>query len=146
MYVYVLSLLALYVSKSYFCIFRYSEYFYCCLVALCISYLRWYSFILLKLVSAIFYQIFISSPNDSPLKTMKNAFYFIEKALFVLEIFNFLKFFPLLSTLSRFKMTNGSGIIYVMNWFAWICRCNFCNSSKTALHYIIKLGQIIYSK
>ena len=31
----------------------------------------------LKLVSAIFYQIFIFPPNDSPLKTMKNAFYFI---------------------------------------------------------------------
>ena len=32
---------------------------------------------LLKLVSAIFYQIFIFTPNDSPSKTMKNAFYFI---------------------------------------------------------------------
>ena len=31
----------------------------------------------LKLVSAIFYQIFIFSPNDSPLKTMKNVFFFI---------------------------------------------------------------------
>ena len=31
----------------------------------------------LKLVSAIFYQIFIFSPNDSPLKTVKNIFYFI---------------------------------------------------------------------
>ena len=31
----------------------------------------------LKLVSAIFYQIFIFSPNDSPLKVMKNVFYFI---------------------------------------------------------------------
>ena len=31
----------------------------------------------LKLVSAIFYHIFIFSPNDSPLKTMKNVFYFI---------------------------------------------------------------------
>ena len=30
-----------------------------------------------KLVSAIFYQIFIFSPYDSPLKTMKNVFYFI---------------------------------------------------------------------
>ena len=30
----------------------------------------------LKLVSAIFYQIFIFSPNDSPSETMKNAFYF----------------------------------------------------------------------
>ena len=32
---------------------------------------------LLKLVSTIFYQIFIFSPNDSPSKTMKNVFYFI---------------------------------------------------------------------
>ena len=31
----------------------------------------------LKLVSAIFNQIFIFSPNYSPLKTMKNVFYFI---------------------------------------------------------------------
>ena len=31
----------------------------------------------LKLVSAIFYQIFIFSPNDSPSKAMKNVFYFI---------------------------------------------------------------------
>ena len=70
----------------------------------------------LKLVSAIFYQVFIFSPNDSPLKTMKNVFYFISKALFVLEIFRFLHFFPFLSTLSRFKRTNGRGIIYdVMN-------------------------------
>ena len=38
----------------------------------------------LKLVSAIFYQIFIFSPNDNPLKTMKN------NALFFLEIFKFL--------------------------------------------------------
>ena len=30
----------------------------------------------LKLVSTIFYEIFSFSPNDSPLKTMKNAFYF----------------------------------------------------------------------
>ena len=28
-------------------------------------------------ISAIFYQIFIFTPNDSPLKTMKNVFYFI---------------------------------------------------------------------
>ena len=44
----------------------------------------------LKLVSAIVCQIFIFSPNDSPLKTMKNVFYFIEKAPFVLERFKFL--------------------------------------------------------
>ena len=44
----------------------------------------------LKLVSTIFYQIFIFSPNDSPLETMKNVFYLIWEALFVLEIFKFL--------------------------------------------------------
>ena len=32
------------------------------------------------------------SPNDSPSKTMKNIFYFILKALFILEIFRFLYF------------------------------------------------------
>ena len=54
----------------------------------------------LKLVSAIFCQIFIFSPSDSPPKTVKNVFYFIQKALFVLE-------------------TNGSGIINdVMHWLA----------------------------
>ena len=31
----------------------------------------------LKLVSTIFYQIFIFSPNDSPSKAVKNVFYFI---------------------------------------------------------------------
>ena len=31
----------------------------------------------LKLVSAIFFQIFIFSPNNRPSKTMKNVFYFI---------------------------------------------------------------------
>ena len=44
----------------------------------------------LNLVSAIFYQIFVFPPNDSPSKTMKYVFYFIKKALFVLEIFKLL--------------------------------------------------------
>ena len=30
-----------------------------------------------KFVSTIFYQIWIFSPKDSPLKTMKNVFHFI---------------------------------------------------------------------
>ena len=73
----------------------------------------------LKLVSATLYQIFIFSPNDSSSKTMENVFYFIQNALFILEIFNLLYFFPFLSTLFRHKMTNGSGIIYDdMNWLA----------------------------
>ena len=46
--------------------------------------------LLLKLVSAIFYQIFIFSPNNSASKTMKNLFYFIQKVLLGLKIFKFL--------------------------------------------------------
>ena len=66
----------------------------------------------LKLVSAVFYQIFIFSPNDSLSKTIKNVFYLIWKAFFVLRTFKFLYFFLFLSTLSRLKRTNGTGIIY----------------------------------
>ena len=40
-------------------------------------YLKKYGTLHLKLVSAIFYQIFIFPPNDSPSKTRKNVFYFI---------------------------------------------------------------------
>ena len=48
----------------------------------------------LKLVSAIFfYFLKIFSPNDSPSRIIKNVFYFIKKALFILEIFKFLHFF-----------------------------------------------------
>ena len=43
-----------------------------------------------KFMSTIFCQIFIFSPNESPLKTMKKVYCFIKKALFVLEIFKFL--------------------------------------------------------
>ena len=70
----------------------------------------------LKIVSAIFYRIFIFSPNDSPSKTIKNVSFLIEKALFALEIFKFLCSFLLFSARSRLKRSNGSGIIYVINW------------------------------
>ena len=74
------------------------------------------TYVNLKFVSTIFYQFFIFSPNDSPLKTTKYVFYFIWKALFVLI---FLWFFPFLSTLPKFKKTNGSEIIYdVVDWHA----------------------------
>ena len=77
------------------------------------------SLIFLKLVSAIFYQVFVFPPNNSPSKSMKSVFYFIKRAVFVLEIFKLLYFFPFLSLLSRYKRTNGSGInCDVMNWLA----------------------------
>ena len=49
---------------------------------------------LLKLLSTIFYQMFIFSSSDRPSKTMKNVFHFILKALLVLEIFIFFASFP----------------------------------------------------
>ena len=69
--------------------------------------------IALKLVSAIFYQIFIFSSKDSPSKTMENV---SSKNLFSFSRYlNFCNFFPSF-TLSRFKRANGSGIIHdVMN-------------------------------
>ena len=50
----------------------------------------------LKLLSAIFYRIFVFPPNDSPSKNMKSVFYFIKKAFFVLEsnFCNFFRYFP----------------------------------------------------
>ena len=54
-----------------------------------------FHFCCLKLVSAIFIEfLYMFSPNDSPSKIMKNAFYFIKKALFVLEIIKFFFFRP----------------------------------------------------
>ena len=53
----------------------------------------------------IFYLIFYFSQNDRPSKTMKNVFYFIKKALSVLEIFKFLYFrLPLIFSLSAFVL------------------------------------------
>ena len=49
----------------------------------------------LKLVSTIFYEIFIFSPNDSPSKTMKNVFLFHLKSSFQSQnIHFFVIFFP----------------------------------------------------
>ena len=49
----------------------------------------------LKLVSAIFYQIFIFSPNDSPLKTMKKCFLFHRKSSFLFRDFQIFVIFSL---------------------------------------------------
>ena len=62
-------------------------------------------FFALKLVSAIFYQ-FLCFHQMIAFQKLKNIFYFIWKALFVLEIFKLLYFLLLFSTYSRFKKTN----------------------------------------
>ena len=79
------------------------------------------------------------------LQKLWKMFSFLSKKLFsFLRYSNLLWFFLFLSTLSGFKRTNGSGIIYdVMSWLAKIWRCNIWNNSKTAYYYTIKLGQIV---
>ena len=57
--------------------------------------------ITLKACVRYFLRNFYSSPNDRPSKTMKDVFYFVEKALFILEIFKFLYFrLPLFFSMS----------------------------------------------
>ena len=70
----------------------------------------------LRLVSAIFYKIFVFPPNDSPSKTMESVL-FHQKSSFCSSDIQTFVIFPFLSTLSRYKRANGSGIICdVMNW------------------------------
>ena len=53
---------------------------------------------ILKACLRYFWRNFWFSPNDSPSKNMKDVFYFVEKALFVLKIFAYLYFhLPLFS-------------------------------------------------
>ena len=48
---------------------------------------------------------------------MKNVFLFHQRKSSRSQDIHFFVIFPFLSKLSKFKMTNGSGIIYdVMNW------------------------------
>ena len=66
----------------------------------------------LTLASAIFYQTPISSPNDSPSKTLLHP-----KSPPRSRDIQVFRFFSLQS--DRFKRTHGSGIIYdVMEWLA----------------------------
>ena len=60
---------------------------------------------ILKACVRYFLSNFYLSPNDSPSKFMKNAFYFIYKALFLLEIFSFLHFcLPIFFSLSAIAL------------------------------------------
>ena len=60
-----------------------------------------HDYYIFKACVCYFLSNFYFSPNDIPSKTMKNVFYFIKKALFVLKIFKVLYFrFPLFFSLS----------------------------------------------
>ena len=68
------------------------------------------------LVLSYFLSNFYLSPNNSPSKNMKNVFYFVIKALFVLEIFKFLYFcLPLFFSLSAIALVvDGRKILKFM--------------------------------
>ena len=51
-------------------------------------------FVILKLLSAIFYKFFIFPSNDSPLKAMKNISFSSKKLFFFSRYSNFCSFFP----------------------------------------------------
>ena len=74
----------------------------------------------LKIVSTIFNKIFIFPPNDSPLKTIKNVFFFLQKSSFgSQDIHIFVILFLPFYTFQIQKDIYGSGIIYaVVNWLA----------------------------
>ena len=75
--------------------------------------------IALKLVSAIFYQIFIFFHQMIALWKLWKMFFISSEKLFSLSIYSiFGNFFPSFPV-SRFKRANGSGMIYnVINWLA----------------------------
>ena len=85
-----------------------------------------------------FHLFFIFHQMIALQKLWKTLFIPSKKLFSILRYSNFSNFFPFLSTLSKFKNTNESGITCdVMNWLAEISRCNFWNNSKADLHYIL---------
>ena len=92
----------------------------------------------LKHVSAIFLSF------HWMIKNYEQRFLFNRKSSFRSWDVQVFVFFSL-STFTRFKRTNESGTIYyVLNWPAWISRCNVWNNSKSTLYYIIKLDHVIH--
>ena len=72
-------------------------------------------------------------------------FFISSKKLFSFSRYSVFVIFPLPFHTFQILKDKWSAIIYVMNWLAYICRCNFWNNSKIALNYTMKLGQIIHS-
>ena len=101
----------------------------------------------LKLVSFIFYQFFYFFTKWEPFKNYEKCFLFHLKSSFCSGDIQIFVIFSLL--LHSFQIQNDKwewNNHYVINWLAIICRYTFYNNSLTALHYITKLGQIIYNK
>ena len=76
---------------------------------------------------------------------MKNAFYFIYKALFVLKLLKLLHYFPFQSTFSRFKGTYETGII-MASWIGLhkLANLSFSITQKPLCFKLSKLPAIIF--
>ena len=97
----------------------------------------------LKLVSPLFHQIFIFSPNES-LRNYEKCFFFYLKSPFHSQDVQIFVIFPLLfhtSSIVKYKWEWNN--YNVMNWLAQISRCHFWNNQKP--FYINKLGRIIHN-
>ena len=80
--------------------------------------------------------------TGSPLKMMKNVFYFILKALFVLKIFKFLS--SLFSTAEKLTTLEKKFKIYdVAAWLTNNYNANIANISKSKDNQVMKFGQLI---
>ena len=81
--------------------------------------------------------------NESPLKMMKNSFYFILKALFVLKIFNFLfiqkngliRKIRLISKCMTSQLVQQTVAIHIL-----------CNISQTKSNQAVEFGKVIELK
>ena len=81
---------------------------------------------------------------ESPLKFMKNAFYFMLKALFVLEIFTFLSWsFGYVEKHLDEKVMVNFEIYDVTNWITNNHNTNSSNISGSKGNQAIKFGQLI---
>ena len=77
--------------------------------------------------------------TGSPLKMMKNVFYFILKALFVLKIFKFLS--SLFSTAEKLTTLEKKFKIYdVAAWLTNNYNANIANISKSKDNQVMKFG------
>ena len=82
---------------------------------------------------------------ENSLKMMKNAFYFILKALFVLKIFKFLSW--LFGHVEKKTWLERTGL-FQNSWFPWLtnnCIHILPNISGNKSHQAMKLGQLIDS-
>ena len=101
-------------------------------------------FCFLKSGSHLPRKFFIICFNDSPSKMMKNAFYFVLKALFVLKIFKFL--FWLFGHVEKTAWLKRYVNIEIHDLTAWLIKnynTHFTQISRIKGNQAMKFGQLI---